>query len=237
MRLLEVLVVSTRLGLTSFGGPTAHMGYYHEEYVRRRNWLDEQTYADLVALCQFLPGPASSQVGIAIGIVRAGLLGGFVVWLGFTMPSDIALILFSYGIDAFGVVADAGWLHGLKVVAVVVIALAVWSMAKTMAPDKTRATIAIISAIAIMSWSTTGWAGGLFALGAIFLPSFLLVVGALPFWDRLRSKSGFRGALQGINTAVVGLLFAGLYNPVFTSPIDAPKDVALPLAAAGLALI
>ncbi|MCH8868694.1 MAG: chromate efflux transporter [Chloroflexi bacterium] len=367
LRLLEIAAVSTRLGLTSFGGPVAHMGYYHEEYVRRRNWLDEHTYADLVALCQFLPGPASSQVGISIGIVRAGLLGGIVVWLGFTMPSAIALILFSYGVDAFGVAADAGWLHGLKVVAVAIVALAVWGMAKSLAPDKPRATMAIISAIAMISWSSTGlqvaviviaglvgwrlfkeeqsvptqrvnvpigrktavvslvlfgallislplaqqvvqsewlevfnsfyrsgslvfggghvvlpllqaevvppgwvtndqfiagygaaqavpgplftfaaylgaassgtpngWTGGLFALGAIFLPSFLLVTGTLPFWDRLRSMSGFRGAIQGINAAVVGLLLAALYSPVFTSAINAPRDLALALAAFGL---
>lgn len=343
------------------------MGYYHAEYVERRKWLDEQTYADLVALCQFLPGPASSQVGIAIGMVRAGLLGGFVVWLGFTLPSAILLILFAYGVDTFGSVADAGWLHGLKVVAVAVVALAVWGMARTLAPDRSRATLAIIAAIAMIVWASTiaqvaviagagligwrlmtedqpvaiqrsgvsisrklaiaslivffallvilplarqvtdsqwldvfdsfyrsgslvfggghvvlpllqsevvppgwvtndqfiagygaaqavpgplftfsaylgasnsgtptGWAGGLFALGAVFLPSFLLVIGALPFWDALRSMSGFRGALRGINAAVVGLLLAALYNPVFTSAINAPEDLALGLAAFGL---
>ena len=114
---LEVLGVSTRLGLTSFGGPVAHRGYFRDEYVARRRWLDEAQYADLVALCQFLPGPASSQVGMAIGMMRAGLLGGVAAWLGFTLPSALAMVAFAYGVQAFGV-ADAGWLHGLKVVAV-----------------------------------------------------------------------------------------------------------------------
>ena len=118
----EVLWVSTRLGLTSFGGPIAHLGYFHEEYVKRRRWIDEQSYADLVALCQFLPGPASSQVSIAIGIARARLLGGIAAWLGFTIPSALALIAFAFGISAFASAADAGWLHSLKVVAVAVVA-------------------------------------------------------------------------------------------------------------------
>ena len=109
---LEVLWVATRLGLTSFGGPIAHLGYFHEEYVKRRKWIDEQSYADLVALCQFLPGPASSQVSIAIGIARAGLPGGFAAWLGFTLPSALALIAFAFGIGAFANAGDVGWLHG-----------------------------------------------------------------------------------------------------------------------------
>src|SRR3990170_6171772 len=123
---LEVLWASTRLGLTSFGGPIAHLGYFHEEYVKRRKWIDEQSYADLVALCQFLPGPASSQVSIAIGIARARFLGGLAAWIGFTLPSALALIAFAFGIGAFASAADAGWLHGLKVVAVAVVAQAVW---------------------------------------------------------------------------------------------------------------
>src|SRR5215210_4648935 len=113
---LEVLGVATRLGLTSFGGPIAHLGYFREEYVVRRKWLDDQSYVDLVALCQFLPGPASSQVGISIGILRAGLLGGLAAWVGFTLPSAVALLIFAYGVNAIGG-TDAGWLHGLKVVA------------------------------------------------------------------------------------------------------------------------
>src|SRR5690349_1643498 len=122
---LEVLAVSTRLGLTSFGGPIAHLGYFRAEYVERRRWLDERTYADLVALCQFLPGPASSQVGIAIGLLRAGYRGALAAWTGFTLPSAIALVLFAYGVDAIGGRLGTGWLHGLKVVAVAVVAQAV----------------------------------------------------------------------------------------------------------------
>ena len=362
----EVLFVATRLGLTSFGGPIAHLGYFRGEYVERRKWLDEQTYADLVALCQFLPGPASSQVGIAVGIKRAGLLGGFMAWLGFTLPSAIALILFAYSVLAFDI-ADAGWLHGLKIVAVAVVALAVWGMARTLCPDRPRATLAILAAIATLvvpnvgiqviviagggvlgllmlpgapvvptsqgapsvrralaiaslaifvgllislpilrqvfpyeplavfdsffragslvfggghvvlpllqaemvpsGWITSDrfiagygatqavpgplftfaaylgasingaqsrWIGGMFALGAIFAPSFLLVVGALPFWEKLRSLGSFRRALMGINAAVVGLLLAALYDPIGTSALVKPADFALALAAFGL---
>ena len=363
---LEVLGVATRLGLTSFGGPVAHIGYFREEYVARRKWLDEATYVDLVALCQFLPGPASSQVGIAIGITRAGLLGGVAAWLGFTLPSAIALVAFAYGLRVLEV-ADAGWLHGLKVAAVAVVALAVWGMARALAPDRGRATIALLSAIGALVWSTgaaqvviiaaaalaglrflpgtaaapatrapvlvgrrlgvsmlalffglllalpiarqlvgaqalavfdsffragslvfggghvvlpllqaevvpPGWvtdeqfvagygaaqavpgplftfaaylgavmgprpngvAGAALALMAIFLPSFLLVVGALPFWSAIRGRSGFQQALRGINAAVVGLLLAALYHPVWTSAIRSPADVGLALAAFGL---
>ena len=129
-----MLGVATRLGLTSFGGPIAHLGYFREEYVNRRKWVDEPTYADLVALSQFLPGPASSKVGIALGIIRAGLLGGLMAWIGFTLPSAIALTLFALGVVRIDN-PDAGWLHGLKVVAVAVVAQAVWGMARTLAPD------------------------------------------------------------------------------------------------------
>src|SRR5437773_6789068 len=150
---LEVLGVATRLGLTSFGGPIAHLGYFRQEYVVRRRWLDEPTYADLVALCQFLPGPASSQVGIAIGVKRAGLLGGLAAWLGFTWPSAVALVAFAYGIRGLGV-SDVAWLHGLKVAAVAVVALAVWGMARTLAPDRERATIAVVAAMAALALPT-----------------------------------------------------------------------------------
>jgi chromate transporter len=145
-RIFEVLKVSTRLGLTSFGGPIAHLGYFHEEYVKRRKWLDEKNYADLVALCQFLPGPASSQIGIAIGIQRAGLIGGLMAWLGFTLPSAIALIIFAWVLQGLNI-QHAGWLHGLMIVAVAVVAQAVWGMTSKLAIGKMRGTIAIISAV------------------------------------------------------------------------------------------
>jgi len=151
---LEVLGVATRLGLTSFGGPIAHLGYFHEEYVKRQKWIDEQSYADLAALCQFLPGPASSQVGIGIGIARAGLPGGFAAWLGFTLPSALALIAFAFGIGAFADATDTGWLHGLKIVAVTVVAQAVWGMARSLCPDRERATLAILASIVTLSWPT-----------------------------------------------------------------------------------
>src|SRR3954464_13381533 len=126
--LLEILFVSTRLGLTSFGGPVAHLGYFHEEYIRRRKWMDEKSYADLVALCQFLPGPASSQVGIGIGVMRAGVLGGILAFVGFTLPSVVALVILALifqGMD----IGDTGWIHGLKLVAVAVVAHAIIGMA------------------------------------------------------------------------------------------------------------
>jgi chromate transporter len=366
---LEVLAVATRLGLTSFGGPIAHLGYFRAEYVVRRRWLDEQTYADLVALCQFLPGPASSQVGIAVGIIRAGLLGGLAAWVGFTLPSAAALVAFGLGLQAVGV-ADAGWLHGLKVVAVAVVAQAVWGMARNLCPDRARATIAILAALATLAWPAAlgqvaiiaiaglagwrlfavpdtpparhrpvpvsarlgvaaltlqagllvglpllraawpsqalavvdsffragslvfggghvvlpllqaevvppGWvtnaqfvagygaaqavpgplftfaaylgavmgpapngvAGAALALGAIFLPSFLLVVGVLPFWDALRGRPAAQAALRGVNAAVVGLLLAALYQPVWTSAIAGPADFGLALAAFGLLVL
>jgi chromate transporter len=365
-RLLEVLLVATRLGLTSFGGPVAHLGYFREEYVVRRRWLDDPTYADLVALCQFLPGPASSQVGIAVGLGRAGLAGGLAAWLGFTLPSAIALVAFAYT-TRWLELAGAGWLHGLQVAAVAVVAFAVWGMARALAPDRERASLALLAAIAALAWPTglgqvaiiaggalagarlvpgggalgvparscpvrrglgasalglfvallaalpvarqamplpglavfdgffragslvfggghvvlpllqaevvpPGWVsaeqfvagygaaqavpgplftfaaylgavmaagpGGLpgaaLALGAVFLPSFLLVVGVLPFWEALRARPGVQAALRGINAAVVGLLLAALYRPVWTSAIRAPADVGLALGAFGL---
>jgi chromate transporter len=365
---LEVLSVSTRLGVTSFGGPIAHLGYFHAEYVVRRRWLDEHTYADLVALCQFLPGPASSQVGIAIGIFRAGLLGGLMAWLGFTLPSALALMAFAYGLQTMGG-TDAAWLHGLKVVAVAVVAQAVWGMAQNLTPDRQRVTLAVLATIATLAWPTglgqvliiiaagliyhrmtltglqafsvipgqtpaqmhvpisrslavgawvvfvgllvglpllrylvpsqplavfdsffrvgslvfggghvvlpliqaevvppgwltneqfiagygaaqavpgplftfvaylgaimrpwpNGWAGAALALGAIFLPSFLLIIGGLPLWNHLRAQASFQAMLRGINAAVVGLLLAALYHPVWTSAIHAPGDFALGL--------
>jgi chromate transporter len=363
---LEVLGAFLRLGLTSFGGPIAHLGYFRDEFVARTRWLDERTYADLVALCQFLPGPASSQVGMAIGIARAGMPGAIAAWVGFTLPSALALIAFAYGLAHFGG-GSSGWLHGLKVVAVAVVAQAVWGMARSLTPDRPRITLAILAALVVLAWPTAfgqvgaivaggiagrlwlrapaggaltsaafpvrrswaivawiaffallgglplavkltgnptvavidgfyragslvfggghvvlpllqaevvppgwvsndaflagygaaqavpgplftfaaylgtvmtappgGWLGGLMCLVAIFVPAFLLVVGALPFWDALPASAAAQSALAGINAAVVGLLLAALYNPVWTSAIRGPADFGLALAAFGL---
>ena len=151
--LLEILIVSTKLGLTSFGGPVAHLGYFHEEYIRRRKWMDERSYADLVALCQFLPGPASSQVGIGIGVMRGGVLGGLTAFIGFTLPSVIALIIFATLLGMFDI-ESAGWIHGLKIVAVVVVAQAVLGMAKNLTTDMQRRSIALLALVATLLWQT-----------------------------------------------------------------------------------
>src|ERR1700731_516908 len=170
---LEVPAVFFPPGLTSFGGRVAHLGFFREEFVRRRRWLDDRSYADLVALCQFLPGPASSQVGIAIGLLRAGYTGALAAWMGFTLPSALAMVLFAYGVAALGEVAGSGWLHGLKVAAVAVVAQAVLGMARTLAPDRARATLAVVAAIIALgapsSWGQIGAIvlGGI--VGALFL--------------------------------------------------------------------
>jgi chromate transporter len=152
--LWELLKVSLKLGLTSFGGPIAHIGYFREEYVNRKKWLDEKSYADLVALCQFLPGPASSQVGIGIGLMRGGLLGAIIAWLGFTMPSALALAIFAYLYQGYGT-NGSGWIHGLQLAAVVIVAQAVWGMGKSLTPDRTRISIAAITAIVTLLWSSS----------------------------------------------------------------------------------
>ncbi|QUW22528.1 chromate transporter [Sporosarcina sp. Marseille-Q4063] len=354
--LWELFLISTRLGLTSFGGPTAHLGYFHEEYIRRKKWMDEKTYADLVALAQFLPGPASSQVGIGIGVMRAGVVGGIVSFIGFTFPSVIALILFAYLLTGYDV-GNAGWIHGLKIVAVAVVAHAILGMAKNLTPDLKRKAIALLALIGTLvaqstitqvgviliaavigfllynkhpigldntksnfpiskkisaicfilffgllfllpfireltgsywiamfdsfyrsgslvfggghvvlplleqefvptGWITEeaflagygatqavpgplftfaaylgtvmkGWIGGLVATIAVFLPAFLLIVGALPFWDQLRSNPKIKGAIMGVNAAVIGILISALYHPIWTSSILAPMDFAL----------
>ena len=364
---LEVFLAFLKLGLTSFGGPVAHLGYFRDEFVVRRQWLDEKGYSDLVALCQFLPGPASSQVGMALGLQRAGWLGALAAWIGFTMPSALALILF-----AFGVLSGAGWeasgvVHGLKVMAVAVVAQAVWGMSKSLCPDRLRGGVAIGAALmvwllpspfiqvivlvlggligwralslphlpavqhqdcgvsrttgavlltlcgllllalpALAAWSDSdfwsavasfyqagalvfggghvvlpmlqssvvpagwvgndaflagygaaqavpgplfsfaaflgavmpsplgGWVGGLALLVAIFVPSFLLVAGALPFWESLRQRDGIQRVMAGVNAAVVGILGAALYDPVWTSAIHSTADVGLALVAYGL---
>jgi chromate transporter len=360
----EVFKVFLKLGLTSFGGPIAHLGYFRTEFVERRRWLDERSYADLVALGQFLPGPASSEVGIAVGQLRAGYRGALAAWAGFTLPSAIALVLFAYGVAALGDAAGSGWLHGLKVVAVAVVAQAVLSMMHTLAPDRERATLAVVAAVivslvpsawaqivaialgaiagiamlrggaptdhvavpvgvsrtagtlmllaffvlliglpllaaavpaqsirlvdsfyragslvfggghvvlpliqaevvppgwvssdaflagygaaqavpgplftfaaylgAVMGPQPNGWLGAAICLAAIFLPSFLLMVGALPFWDALRRQPIAQAALKGVNAAVVGLLLAALYHPVWTAAITTAGDFALAVTA------
>jgi chromate transporter len=364
---LEVLLTFLKLGLTSFGGPVAHLGYFRAEVVERRRWLDERSYSDLVALCQFLPGPASSQVGLAIGMARAGWLGALAAWCGFTLPSAIALIVFAYGIAHWGALAGSGAVHGLKVAAVAVVAQAVWGMAKNLCPDRARAAVAIVAALlvlvlptamsqvlaiaiaglvgwrmlklphqqptahrgygvsrtagitaltvfvgllfglplvalatqsllwkvvegfyragalvfggghvvlpllqaavvpagvvtneqflagygaaqavpgplftfaaylgAVMHGPLSGWTGGLALLVVIFVPAFLLVVGALPFWDALRQRDAVQSAMAGINAAVVGILLAALYDPVWTSAIHGRADFATALAAFAL---
>ena len=169
---LEVLRIFTRLGLTSFGGPVAHLGYFRAEFVERRKWLDEAHYLDIVALCQFLPGPASSQTGITLGILRAGLPGALAAWIGFSGPSVLAMILFAYGVGTLGDIAHVPWLHGLKIVAVAVVAQAVWGMARNLCPDRERATVAV--GAALLALAVPSWAG---QIGAI-------VAGGLIGWRR-----------------------------------------------------
>src|SRR6185437_10670485 len=147
---LEVLAAFGRLGVTCFGGPIAHIGYFRDEFVARRGWLSDRAFADLVALCQFLPGPASSQVGFSIGLMRAGYLGGLAAWTGFTLPSAAALVLFAYGAGALGGPLGNGLLHGLKLVAVAIVAQAVWGMARALCPDRERATIATVAALVVL---------------------------------------------------------------------------------------
>src|SRR5215813_14101993 len=147
----EVLVAFLRLGVTCFGGPVAHIGYFRDEFVTRRRWLDERAYADLVALCQFLPGPASSQVGLSIGLLRAGYAGALAAWLGFTLPSAVALVLFAYGARFLGGPSGAGLLHGLQLTAVAVVAQAVFSMAHNLTPDRGRASIAVVALLIVLA--------------------------------------------------------------------------------------
>lgn len=355
-RRFEVGLTALKLGLTSFGGPIAHIDYFREEYVRRKRWLSDEEFADLTALCQFLPGPASSQLGIAIGMKRAGWLGGILSWLGFTLPSALILIVFAYGMQG-NLFVDTGWLQGLKLAAVAVVAQAVWSMSRTLTPDKPRILMAALTAslalllpglgaqlvplilcgIAGALWlkpenvepakdehRTNNWVlawvclitffsilivlpltamgstnpfvqladigyragslvfggghvvlpmlhenlimiglvndqqfmagygaaqaipGPLFTFSAyigavsasgmegllravtilafIFLPSFLLVAGVMPFWSNLRHNRITRGILTGVNASVVGILLAALYDPVWTSTVKNEID-------------
>jgi chromate transporter len=358
---LEVFLTFLKLGLTSFGGPIAHIGYFREEIVTRRGWVDDAGYTDLVALCQFLPGPASSKVGFALGLMRAGYWGGLAAWTGFTLPSAMLMTAFAYGTGSLNGPTGNGLLHGLKLVAVAIVAQAVWGMARTLCPDRERASIAGVAAIIIL-FSTSalaqisviligglaglwlcrvgpaassgslqmpvsrrvaiiallayfitlaalpvlgifsptaqlfdafyragalvfggghvilpllknafvgpGWVsqdmflagygaaqampgplftfaaylgavaapapngvtGAFLGIIAIFLPSMLVLLGALPFWDRFRRRTNALASLRGVNAAVVGLLGAALYNPLWTGSIKSPGDVAIALA-------
>ena len=357
----EVLLIYLKLGLTCFGGPIAHIGYFREEFVVRRRWLDEQAFADLVALCQFLPGPASSQTGFAIGLMRAGYLGGLAAWTAFTLPSAIALVLFADGVGSLGGVIGTSLLHGLQLVAVAIVAQAVWGMARSLSPDRERASISAVAALIILfspsslaqitaillggltglllcrrappvasghvtmpvsrqagvaalaafavllvglllvqgrlstgldlfaafyrsgalvfggghvvlpllreAFVAPGWVGDdaflagygaaqavpgpLFTFAAylgavahatpngltgaivglvgIFLPGILVLIGTLPFWDALRTRLGVQAAMRGINAAVVGILAAALYDPVWTSSVKTSGDFAIAL--------
>ena len=178
-----------RLGLTSFGGPIAHLGYFRQEFVARRRWLDEHAYADLVALCQFLPGPASSQVGIALGLSRGGIPGAVASWLGFTLPSAIALVLFGLGVTYFSGNLGSGWLHGLKVVAVAVVAQALWGMGKSLSPDKLRATVAVGAAVAVTLFPSALGQVSVIAASGLFGWVFLRNSGALPH-NQIQTTSG-----------------------------------------------
>ena len=359
---LEVLWAFLRLGLASFGGPIAHIGYFRDEFVSRRRWLDEQAYADLVALCQFLPGPASSQVGFSIGLMRGGYLGGLAAWTGFTLPSAIVLVLFAYGAGALGGPIGSGLLHGLKLVAVAIVAQAVWGMARSLCPDRERGSIAAIAALIVLfsassvaqisailfggimglwlcraapppaggyvampvsrragicalsafailltgflllpghvpvvgfdlfaafyrsgalvfggghvvlpllreAFVAPGWvsddaflagygaaqavpgplftfaaylgavvrpepnglAGAAIGLIGIFLPGILILIGMLPFWEAFRTRPGAQAAMRGVNAAVVGLLGAALYNPVWTTSVKTSGDFGIAL--------
>jgi len=361
----EVFGAFLRLGLTSLGGPAAHLGYFRAEFVERRRWLDEPAYADVVGLCQFLPGPASSQTGFALGVMRAGWTGGLAAWAGFTLPSAALLVVFASGAASLSASrAGAGLLQGLKLVAVAIVAQAVWSMARTLCPDRPRAGIATAAAILVLLAPTAigqvaaialgsiaglwfrppapgldaglppaplilpvgrrlctaclvlftvlllappvlgglhpgvaalaafyrsgalvfggghvvlpllrdavvapGWVsdstflagygavqavpGPLFtfaaylgmagsgplggvamaalALVAIFLPGLLLLIGVLPFWAALRSRPRAQSAMRGTNAAVVGLLGAALYDPIWVGAVHRPSDFALAL--------
>ena len=201
-----MLAVFTRLGLTSFGGPVAHLGYFHDELIERRRWLSGEGYADLVALCQFLPGPASSQVGIGLGVARAGIPGGFAAWLGFTLPSALALIAFAFGVQTVGEIDDVGWLQGLKIVAVAVVAHALWGLATKLTPDRPRVTVALLAAVVTLLWPSQlaqllcVTAGGLVGWLLPKVPDATL--GAQPF--RVSKRLG------GVLLAVFAALLLGL---------------------------
>src|SRR6516225_9978098 len=213
---LDVLFAFFKLGVASFGGPIAHLGYFRDEFVVRRKWIDEHTYADLVGLCQFLPGPASSQVGFSIGLMRAGYRGGLAAWTGFTLPSAAALVLFAYGAGELGGPAGIGLLHGLKLVAVAIVAQAVWGMAHTLCPDRERASIAAVVALII-----------LFSASSISQIAGILLGGVAGLWLCRAGPPTTTGHITVpisrtvglVSLAVFFLLLAGL--PVLRSLVNA----------------
>jgi chromate transporter len=233
MRALEVFGAALRLGLTSFGGPVAHLGYFREEYVRRRGWLDDRTYAELVALCQLLPGPASSELGIAIGVMRAGLFGGLLAWAAFTLPSAILLTAFAFAASALPP-DGLRWLHGLQLVAVAIVAQAVWTMGRSLAPDRPRLALAL--AAALVALAAPGAAGqvGTIAAGGLVGALLLRRVGAASPAER----SGPEGAAPG--RAGPGQAAAERAQPERTHP-ERVSDAAVPvgrwLGAGALALL
>ncbi len=205
---LAVFLVALRLGLTSFGGPIAHVGYFRDEYVARRRWLGEREFGELVALSQVLPGPASSQLGVAIGMVRAGLPGGLLAWIGFTLPSAVAMIAFARLVGDVDT-AGAGWVAGLKAVAVAVVAQAVWSMARRLVPDATRAVIALAAAAGLLLVDEAAMQVVAIALGAA--AGWLLVRPGVEAGAAVRTAPLVVGRRLALGALLVfGLLLAGL---------------------------
>src|SRR5215831_19078931 len=202
---MEVLAVFSKLGLTSFGGPIAHLGYFRDEFVIRRNWLQEKTFADLVAISQLLPGPASSKVGIAIGLSRAGYLGALAAWAGFTLPSAIALVLFGFGAVAIGDTLGSGWLHGLKVAAVAVVAQAVLGMMRSLAPDRERASMAVVAAVIALAFPSSGGQVCAILLGGV--AGLWLIGGPAPTDHSALPHAGSRSVAIGALALFFALLF------------------------------
>jgi chromate transporter len=215
----SVFGVFLRLGLTSFGGPIAHLGYYRTEFVERRRWLSEATYADLVALCQLLPGPASSQVGFAVGLSRGGLLGGVAAWLGFTLPSAVAMVLFAQGAAALTGPLSTGMLHGLQVAAVAVVAQAVWSMARNLCPDRPRATIAVVATLVVIAAPTA--IGQIAAILAGAAAGGWLCREAPPVAPSARLSVPVPRTLAVVALAGFALLLIGLPIAAAVSPVPA----------------
>jgi chromate transporter len=215
----SIFAVFLRLGLTSFGGPIAHLGYYRTEFVERRRWLSEAAYADLVALCQLLPGPASSQVSFAVGLSRGGLAGGLAAWLGFTLPSAVAMVLFARGAAALTGPLSAGMLHGLQVVAVAVVAQAVWSMARSLCPDRPRATIAVVATLIVTAAPTAIGQIGAILAGAVAGAWLFREASAIVASERLSVR--VPRALAVAALALFALLLIGLPIAAAVSPVPA----------------